>query len=103
MTAPGTAPTTIIPRHPILEIRHTVVEPEESAAVRPHAFKMFLNLYDDPTQLATNAGKSFVGSYVLGMGFTFDDTDTKGVATGASCRWGRTPKSTFWLMLRICI
>ena len=27
-----------------------------------------------------NAGKSFVGSYMLGMGFTFDDTDKKGVA-----------------------
>lgn len=36
---------------------------------------------DDPARLAANAGKSFVGSYVLGMGFTFDDTDTKGVAT----------------------
>ncbi len=35
----------------------------------------------DPARLAANAGKSFVGSYVLGMGFTFDDTDTKGVAT----------------------
>ena len=31
--------------------------------------------------LKANAGKSFVGSYVLGMGFTFDDTDGKGVAT----------------------
>jgi fructose-bisphosphate aldolase, class I len=41
-------------RHPILEVRHTVVEPEESAAVRPNAFKMFLNLYDDPTLLARN-------------------------------------------------
>ena len=29
---------------------------------------------EDPKQLATNAGKSFVGSYVLGMGFTFDDS-----------------------------
>ncbi len=27
----------------------------------------------DPAQLAENAGKSFIGSYVLGMGFTFDD------------------------------
>ncbi len=34
----------------------------------------------DPAQLAANAGKSFQGSIVLGMGFTFDDTDTKGVA-----------------------
>ncbi len=37
--------------------------------------------HDDPARLTANAGKSFVGSYVLGMGFTFDDTDTKGVAS----------------------
>jgi hypothetical protein len=39
---------------------------------------------DDPARLAANAGKSFVGSYVLGMGFTFDDTDTSGVASSRS-------------------
>ena len=37
--------------------------------------------HDDPARLAANAEKSFVGSYILGMGFTFDDTDKKGVAT----------------------
>ena len=37
--------------------------------------------HDDPARLAANAGKSFQGSIVLGMGFTFDDTDTKGVAS----------------------
>ena len=37
--------------------------------------------HDDPAQLVANAGKSFSGSIVLGMGFTFDDSDTKGVAT----------------------
>ena len=36
---------------------------------------------DDPERLEANAGKSFQGSIVLGMGFTFDDTDNKGVAT----------------------
>jgi hypothetical protein len=30
---------------------------------------------DDPHVLLANADKSFVGSYVLGMGFTFDDTN----------------------------
>ena len=35
----------------------------------------------DPARLKANAGKSFQGSIVLGMGFTFDDTDRKGVAT----------------------
>ncbi|MCC5896545.1 MAG: hypothetical protein JJU32_01330 [Phormidium sp. BM_Day4_Bin.17] len=31
---------------------------------------------DDPKPLQENAGKSFIGSYVLGMGFTFDDTNS---------------------------
>jgi hypothetical protein len=30
---------------------------------------------DDPYKLSANANKSFVGSYVLGPGFTFDDTN----------------------------
>ncbi len=37
--------------------------------------------HDDPAKLRANAGKSFVGSYVLGMGFTFDGTDKNGVAS----------------------
>ena len=37
--------------------------------------------HEDPARLAANRGKSFIGSYVLGLGFTFDDTDKKGVAT----------------------
>ena len=45
------------------------------------AFLFHRGGHDDPARLAANAGKSFVGSYVLGMGFTFDDTDRKGVAT----------------------
>ena len=40
--------------------------------------------HDDPEKLRSNEGKSFIGSYVLGMGFTFDDTDTKGVASPIS-------------------
>ena len=35
----------------------------------------------DPARLQANARQSFQGSIVLGMGFTFDDTDRKGVAT----------------------
>ena len=45
------------------------------------AFLFHRGGHDDPARLKANAGKSFVGSYVLGMGFTFDDTDTTGVAT----------------------
>jgi hypothetical protein len=34
-----------------------------------------------PVKLVVNSHKAFVGSYTLGMGFTFDDEDTKGVAS----------------------
>ena len=45
------------------------------------AFLFHRGGHADPLRLTANAGKSFVGSYVLGMGFTFDDTDKKGVAS----------------------
>lgn len=37
--------------------------------------------HEDPAHLKANEDKSFQGSIVLGMGFTFDDTDTKGATT----------------------
>ncbi|WP_141731408.1 Eco57I restriction-modification methylase domain-containing protein [Oligoflexus tunisiensis] len=36
--------------------------------------------HEDPHRLYANTNKSFQGSVVLGMGFTFDDTDTSGEA-----------------------
>lgn len=45
------------------------------------AFLFHRGGHEDPTTLRVNAGKGFVGSYVLGMGFTFDDSDKDGVAT----------------------
>ncbi|MCY4349685.1 MAG: N-6 DNA methylase, partial [Thiotrichales bacterium] len=45
------------------------------------AFLFHRGGHDDPARLEANAGKSFQGSIVLGMGFTFDDTDKKGVAS----------------------
>jgi methylase of polypeptide subunit release factors len=36
--------------------------------------------HDNPSVLKSNAHKSFIGSYVLGMGFTFDDTAPEGPA-----------------------
>ena len=65
------------------------------------AFLFHRGGHDDPARLAANAGKSFIGSIVLGMGFTFDDTDTKGVATSlAEMRRlieddARTPRRSF--------
>ena len=54
---------------------------DDAVTDRITAFLFHRGGHDDPAGLAANAGKSFVGSYVLGMGFTFDDRDTKGVAT----------------------
>ena len=52
------------------------------------AFLFHRGGHDSPIRLAANAGKSFQGSIVLGMGFTFDDTDRKGVATPlADMQW----------------
>ena len=45
------------------------------------AFLFHQGGHADPARLDANAGKSFQGSIVLGMGFTFDDTDKKGVAS----------------------
>ena len=45
------------------------------------AFLFHRGSSENPQVIQQNASKSFVGSYVLGMGFTFDDNDTKGVAT----------------------
>jgi hypothetical protein len=39
---------------------------------------------DDPEKLRANEKKSFIGSFILGMGFTFDDTEMKGVASPIS-------------------
>ena len=45
------------------------------------AFLFHRGGHDDPVRLSANARQSFQGSIVLGMGFTFDDTDQKGVAS----------------------
>ena len=45
------------------------------------AFLFHRGGHDDPVRLKANSGNSFQGSIVLGMGFTFDDTDKKGVAS----------------------
>lgn len=37
--------------------------------------------HDNPAVLLSNVGGSYVGSFPLGMGFTFDDNDKKGIAS----------------------
>ena len=79
----------------VLATRDEDASPESSPVVDPvgvrrlddrpveriTAFLFHRGGHADPARLAANAGKSFQGSIVLGMGFTFDDTDKKGVAT----------------------
>ena len=48
------------------------------------AFLFHAGGHMDPATLRANARKSFIGAYILGMGFTFDDTDKKGVASPVS-------------------
>ncbi len=48
------------------------------------AFLFHAGGHDDPARLAANANRSFQGSIVLGMGFTFDDTDRTGAASPLS-------------------
>ncbi len=50
-------------------------------AERITAFLFHRGGHRDPARLATNAGKSFVGMFLRGMGFTFDDIDQKGAAS----------------------
>ena len=45
------------------------------------AFLFHRGGHDDPAALDANESQSFQGNIVLGMGFTFDDTDGKGVAS----------------------
>ena len=49
-----------------------------------HSISAYLSAgstHEDPARLADNEGQSFQGSIVLDMGFTFDDTDKKDVAS----------------------
>ena len=51
------------------------------AAPRITAYLFHRGENNKPVRLRMNAKKSFQGSIVLGMGFTFDDADTKGIAS----------------------
>ncbi len=45
------------------------------------AFLFHAGSHDEPHTFSVNVGKSFIGFYVLGMGFTFDDADSTGSAS----------------------
>ena len=52
-------------------------EPTENVT----AFLFHRGGHGDPIRLTANTGRSFVGMFLRGMGFTFDDTDKEGTAT----------------------
>ena len=51
---------------------------------RISAFLVLGDTHEDPVRLRRNQGQSFQGSIVLGMGFTFDDTNRKDKASSLS-------------------
>ena len=53
----------------------------KKAANRISAYLLDSSYDDTPTTLSQCVGHSFQGSVVRGMGFTFDDTDKKGIAS----------------------
>ncbi|HXK40379.1 MAG TPA: type IIL restriction-modification enzyme MmeI, partial [Candidatus Paceibacterota bacterium] len=48
------------------------------------AFLFHAGSHDDPARLIENADKAFEGAVVVGTGFTFDDSDSTGIASTVS-------------------
>ena len=78
---PGEAAVVVSVVHIIKEANTRTLHLDGKEVDTITAFLFHAGSNDDPPRLAQNSGKSFQGSIVLGMGFTFDDTDKKGVAT----------------------
>ena len=57
---------------------------DDAEADQITAFLFHTGGHRDPVRLDANHRQSFQGSVILGMGFTFDDTDNKGVANTLS-------------------
>ena len=84
---PGEAAVVVSVIHVLKGATYTVKELDREAANNISAFLFSQGGNDDPVRLSANAGKSYQGSIVLGMGFTFDDTDVSGVATPISAMY----------------
>ena len=71
---PGVADVVVSVAHLVKGAYTGVKLLERSQVEQITAFLLANGGHDDPKQLAANGGKSFMGSNVLGMGFTFDDS-----------------------------
>ena len=78
---PGEASVVVSVIHVINGLTTTLSDLDGHKVETITAFLFHRGDHNDPEKIEANAGKSFVGNYILGMGFTFDDTDKEGVAT----------------------
>ena len=81
---PGAAAVVVSVVHVLKGATSTVKELDGESSNNISAFLFSRGGNDDPARLTANVEKSYQGSIVLGMGFTFDDTDISGVATPTS-------------------
>jgi len=78
---PGAAAVVVSVVHVRKSEWHGALELDGRPVEKITAYLFHAGGHEDPKPLRANVGKSFQGSIVLGMGFTFDDTDTKDVAS----------------------
>ena len=75
---PGLASVIVTNIHIVRADSYKPVLLDGKSAERISAFLFHKGTDDDPAPLSENINKSFVGSYVLGSGFIFDDKNTDG-------------------------
>jgi hypothetical protein len=78
---PGAAAVVVSVVHVCKAEAQKPFELDGQVAPRITAYLFHAGGHENPAVLQADEGKSFQGSIVLGMGFTFDDTDAKGVAS----------------------
>lgn len=81
---PGQAAVVVSVVHVVDGVTGGACDLDGKSVERVSAYLFHVGSHDDPADLRTNAGKCFQGIIVLGMGFTFDDSDMKGVASPIS-------------------
>lgn len=77
---PGQAAVIISVVHVAKGACHTSIELDGMPVSRITAYLLPHGGNDNPFLLAENDNKCFVGNYILGLGFTFDDNDSSGKA-----------------------
>ena len=81
---PGTAAVIISVIHVGRELPSVTKHLDGTEVDAITAFLFYRGGHDDPRRLSVNAAKSFQGTIILGMGFMFDDSDSRGIASPLS-------------------